>query len=74
LRSAAVDADLRQPEADLLLDARDPDLVELVEVGAEDRQEAQPLEQRQAAVLRLFEHPPVELELAQLAVEVETGG
>src|SRR5690606_996412 len=73
LRGAAVGADLRQAEADLLLDARDPDLVELVQVGAEDRQEPQPLEQRQALVLGLLQHPTVELELAQLPVDVEAG-
>ena len=47
---------------------------ELVEVGAEDRQELQPLEQRHARIDRLVQHARVELEPAQLAVEIEGGG
>ena len=48
----------------------DPDHEELVEVAAKDRQELRPLEQRRFLVERLFEHPPVELQPAQLAVEI----
>ena len=45
---AAVGAGLRQPELDLLLQAGDADLEELVQVGRDDGDEAQPLEQRHA--------------------------
>src|SRR5207253_8610472 len=51
-------------------DLRYPDLEELVQVGAEDRQELEPLEPRVRGVGGLFEHPRVELEPGQLAVEV----
>src|SRR5690348_12633046 len=53
---------------DLLLDAGDTDHEELVEVGAEDREELDALEQRMALVHRFFEHAPIELQPAQLAV------
>ena len=44
------------------------DLEEVVEVLAEDRQEPDPLEQRQAGVLRHGEHPFVEIEPGKLPV------
>ena len=44
---------------------------ELVEVGAGDGEELHPLEERLAGVLRLGEHALVELEPAELAVDVE---
>ena len=44
---------------------------ELVEVGAGDRQELDALEQRMRRVLRLGEHALVELEPAQLAIDVQ---
>ncbi len=55
---------------DLLAQAGDADLEELVEVAREDRQELDPLEQRIALVARLVQDPGVELEPGQLAVEV----
>ena len=55
---------------DLLAEARDADLEELVEVAREDRQELDPLEQRVANVTRLVEDPRVELEPRKLAVDV----
>ena len=55
---------------DLLAQAGDPDLEELVEVAGEDRQELDPLEQRVALVARLVQDPRVELEPRQLAVQV----
>ena len=55
---------------DLLAQAGDADLEELVEVAREDGQELDPLEQRVALVARLVEHAGVELEPRQLAVEV----
>ena len=56
---------------DLLLDRGDPDHEELVEIGPEDRDELEPLEQRVALVERLLEDAVVELEPRQLAVDVE---
>ena len=58
---------------DLLLQARDADLHELVEVGGEDREELGALEHRPQGVLGEREHPGVEREPRQLAVE-EPGG
>ena len=55
---------------DLLAQAGDADLEELVEVAGEDGQELDPLEQRVALVARLVEDAGVELEPRQLAVEV----
>ena len=49
--------------------AGDADRVELVEVGGADRDEAQPLQQRMARVLRLLHHAVVEVEPGQLAVD-----
>ncbi len=57
------------PSFDLLLQAGDADLEELVQVAADDAQEPQPLEQRHRRVLGLRQHAPVELEQAELAVE-----
>jgi hypothetical protein len=49
--------------------AGDADLEELVEVRRDDRQEAQPLEQRDRRVVREREHAPVEREQRELAVD-----
>ena len=53
---------------ELLLQAGDAHLEELVEVRAEDREELRPLEQRQRRVLGEREHARVEVEPRQLAV------
>ena len=58
------------PGRDLLLEPGDADLEELVEVAGEDGQEAHPLQQRVALVLRLEQDARVELEPRQLAVDV----
>ena len=58
------------PGRELLLQAGDADLEELVEVGAEDREELRPFEQRERGVLGEREHARVEVEPGQLAVEV----
>ncbi len=68
-RGLAVRARARDVHLDLLLDAGDPDLEELVEVGRDDAEELQPLEQRHGRVLGLREHPPLELEQPELAVQ-----
>ena len=58
------------PGFELLLQPGDAYLEELVEVGAEDREELRALEQRQRGVLRERQHASVELEPRELAVEV----
>ena len=66
----AVGRGLGEGRVDLLLQAGDADLEELVDVLAQDRQEAHPLEQRQRLVLGHGEHAFVEVELRQLPVQV----
>jgi hypothetical protein len=75
-RARGRDAVGRQRAAELLRGAHGggADLEELIEVGAADAQVLEPLEQRHARVLRLGQHPEVEFQLRQLAVEVELGG
>ena len=58
---------------ELVVQPRDPDHEELVQVGEVDGQELEPLEQRPARVARLVEHPLVEGQPGHLAVEVERG-
>ena len=73
LRRAAVGRDRVQLRADLLLEAADALLEELVDVRADDREELHALEQRDALVLGLVQHAPAEVEVGELAVEVELG-
>ncbi len=54
----------------LLLQAGDTDLEELVDVLTQDREKADPLEERKRLVLRHGQHPFVEVELGKLAVDV----
>ena len=55
---------------DLLAQTGDTDLEELVEVAGEDGQEPRAIQERIALVARLVEHPGVELDPGQLAVDV----
>ncbi len=55
------------------LEAGDADHVELVEVAREDRQELDALQERERLVLGQFEHPGVEVQPGQLAVEEAIG-
>ena len=64
---------LRQAGVELLHEARDPHLEELVEVLAEDGEELGPLEQRQVRVLGQGEHAVVEVEPRELAVQEPVG-
>ena len=66
----AVGRSSRHGRQDLLLQAGDPDLEEVVEVLAEDRQETNPLQKGQLGVLRHGEDTLVEVESGQLPVEV----
>ena len=73
LRGHAVGGALYDARRDLLLEARDPYLEELVQVAAEDGEELDPLEQRRPGVEGLVQDPPVELQPAELPVQVERG-
>ena len=73
VRRHAVGGRRRDTGLHLLLEAGHPDLEELVEVLAVDRDELDPFEQRAGRVLREREHPRVELEPRELTVE-EAGG
>ena len=59
----------RDARGDAALEAGHPDHEELVEVGREDRQEPHPLQQRDVRVLGQLEHPLVERQPGELAVE-----
>ena len=72
-RGQAVGAARVDPRLDLVVHAGDADHEELVEVRGEDREELQPLDQRQRLVLGQLEHAVVEVEPGQLAVDVERG-
>ena len=71
VRGQPVGAAFRDRGLDLLVQPRDPDHEELVEVRVEDREELDPLEQRPARVERFLEHAPVEGQPRDLPVEVE---
>ncbi len=58
---------------DLLLDAGDAHLEELIQVRAGDRQEFHPLQERIARVQRFVHHPLIKIQPAQLAVEEVRG-
>src|SRR5471032_3144098 len=63
VRLQAVGARLFTGEGDLLLEAGDADLEELVQVAGENQQEFQPFQQRIGLIQRLLEHADVELQL-----------
>ena len=58
----------------LLLQARHADLEEVVEVLAEDGQEAHPFEEGQLRILRHRQDPFIEVEPGELAVDVAGTG
>ena len=68
-----VGAGLHRAVIHLLHEAAHPHLEELVQVRARDAQEAQAFEQRGVRVARLLQHPAVEGQQADLAVDVEVG-
>src|SRR6185437_15986325 len=73
LERQAIGRERARAQLEQLFEARHADLEELIEVARGDTEEAQPLEQRHRLVEGLREHPAVELEEGQLAVEVEAG-
>ncbi len=72
--SAAVNSQIADSGAKLLLQPSNPFHEEFVEVGAYDRSEFNPLQERRSLVLRLVQDTPVEFEPGQLAVEVQFRG
>ncbi|MNR09228.1 hypothetical protein D3C85_1254210 [compost metagenome] len=71
MRLQTIGARLFTGEGDLLLQAGDANLEELVQVAGEDQQKLQPLQQWIGLVQRLFQHADVELQLRQLAMDVQ---
>ena len=71
MRLQAVGTGLFTGEGDLLLQPGDTNLEELIQVAGEDQQELQPLQQGIGLVQRLFQHADVELQLRQLAMDVQ---
>ncbi len=59
---------------ELLLQARDTDLEELVQVGGEDGEKLEAFEQWGRRIAGLFKYSAVELQPAQLTVDVMLGG
>ena len=72
-RAHAVGTGVVRLVLDLLLDAGHAHLEEFVQVGGDDAEEADALQQRLARVLRFFQHAAVEGQPAQLAVDEELG-
>ena len=68
-RRQAIGGQDPDPLANLALQAGDPGHEELVEVVGRDRQDPQPLQQRVRRVRGLLEHPAVELQPGNLAIE-----
>src|SRR4029453_13632017 len=65
----AVGADRVITGPDEALEPRHPHHVELVEIGAEDGEELDALEQGHRLVLRFLQHAPIELEPGKMAVD-----
>jgi hypothetical protein len=70
LRGEPVGRWLADPRGQLSLETRHPDHEELVEIGAEDRQELDPLEQRRALVHGFMEDARVEVQPGELPIEI----
>jgi hypothetical protein len=69
-RGPAVGARLDDPGIDLPPDARHPHHEKLVPVVGDDGHELHPLQQRDHGILGLLQHPLVEVQPAQFAVQV----
>ncbi len=70
-RRQVVRARLGRAECDLLLDAGDPNLKELVQIRAGDTQKSQTLQKRNGVVHGEIQYPVVKRKQAQLAIRVE---
>ena len=74
LRMHRIGTDRLTPILQLAHLVRDTDLEELIQVAGEDQQEHQPLQQRLLLVQRLLQHADIELQMAELTVDIEFGG
>ena len=72
-RGHAVGGSFERSCQQLVAKSRHPDHEELVEVGREDREEFDPLEQRTLLIECLFQDAQIELQPAELTVDVELG-
>ena len=72
-RGETVVGRLRHPREDLADEAGDAHHEEFVEVVGGDREKAQPLEQGMVEIARFLEHPAVELQPRQFAVDEPLG-
>ena len=63
----------RNAEVLRLTHGRGADLEEFVQIGAGDTQVLQPLQHRHRTILRLRQHPEIEVELRQFAIEIQRG-
>ncbi len=71
MRLQTIGAGLFAGERDLLLEASHANFEKFVEVAGEDQQKFQPLKQRVGLIQRLFQHADVELQLRELAMDVQ---
>ena len=59
---------------DALLGSRDPDFKELIEIGADDAEEFDPLQERLVGIPSFIQHALVEFQPAQFAINKVFGG
>ena len=71
MRLQAIGTGLFTGEGDLFLQASHANFEELVQVAGEDQQKLQPLQQGVGLIQRLFQYADVELQLRQLAVDIQ---
>ncbi len=70
-RRQAIGTALLAGQSDLVLEARHTNLEELVQIGGEDQQKHQPVEQWMRRIQGLLEHADIELQMRQLAIEIQ---
>src|SRR5205085_8227882 len=68
-RRQAIEAPLDHFAFHLLLDSRHPHFKELIEIGTEDAKKLDPFQQGVLRIQSFFEHPPVEVQPAQLTID-----
>ena len=72
MRLQAIGTGLFASEGNLFLQAGHTNFEELIQVAGEDQQELQPLQQRIGLIQRLLQHADIELQLRQLAMDIQT--
>ena len=71
VRLQAIGTGLFTGEGDLLLQARDTNFEKLIQVAGKDQQKFQAFKQRVGLVQRLLQHANIELQLRQLAMNIQ---